>query len=85
MRAADVSVGEEAIERWCGSLKIGPNAFKRDYEFYESSVEKMGQLKEMMLQAKASSKRAEAKRLKEAAEQAEKEAAEEEAKLEAAA
>lgn len=65
--------------RWCTSLNIGPNVLKRDYAFYKASVDKVAQVKEMVLQMKASAKRQEAAKLKAEAEEAEKEAAEAEA------
>lgn len=52
---------------------------KRDYAFYKASVDKVAQVKEMVLQMKASAKRQEAAKLKAEAEEAEKEAAEAEA------
>jgi len=73
----------ESIERWCSALKIGAR-LQTDYAYYKSSLEKVGQAKEMMLQMQVASKRAEAKRLAAKAEAAAKEAEEEEAKAAAA-
>jgi len=70
----------ESIERWCSALNIGAGTLKRDYAYYKSSLDKVSQVKEMMLQMQVASKRQEAKRLAAKAEEAAKEAEEEEAK-----
>ena len=75
MQAAEVEPTDEAIERWCEKLSIGPGVLKRDYAYYVSSIEKMDGMKEMMLQMQAAAKRNEAAKLKKQAEDAEAEAA----------
>jgi len=74
----------ESIDRWCSGLNIGASRLQTDYAYYKSSLEKVAQVKEMMLQMQVASKKAEAKRLAAKAEAAAKEAEEEEAKEAAA-
>ena len=74
MGTVGVEPGAESIDKWCGELSMGPNVLKRDYDYYKTSVEKMSQVKDMMLQMQVSAKKAEAKRLAEKAEKAAKEA-----------
>ena len=71
----------EDIARWCDALELNcKNALTRDYNYYVTSVEKFGQMKEMFIQMDASAKRQAADRLKQkaaaAAEEAEKAEAE---------
>lgn len=79
MEAVGVEPGEEAIDKWCEKLGLPTKAFKRDYAYFKSSVEKMEGVKEMMLQMQVAAKRSEAKRLADKADKAAKEAAEAEA------
>merc|ERR1719247_687279 len=79
MQAVGVEPGDEAIERWCEKLNMKPNTLKRDYAYFKDSMQKMEDVKEMMLQMKVSAKRQEAQRLAEKAKKAEKEAEEAEA------
>lgn len=82
MEAVGTEPTDEAITRWCDSLNLKGKLLLRDYTYYKSSVEKMGQAKEMMLQMRVASKKAEAKRLAAKAEAAAKEAdAEEKAEV----
>ena len=83
MEAVDVEPTDEAIDEWCGSMKIGSNTLKRDYAYYKDSIKKLEGAKEMMLQMQAAGKRNEAARLKKKADEAEKEAAEAAAAAEA--
>ena len=80
MRAAGVEPDSESIERWCGALKLGcAGVLTRDYSYFKSNIEKMEQLKEMMVQLKVKAKRDEAKKLEAEAAKAANEAAEAEA------
>jgi len=86
MEAVGTEPTDDAIMRWCDSLKLKGKVLQSDYAYYKSSVEKMGQVKELMLQMRVASKKAEAKRLAAKAEAAAKEAdAEEKAEVPAAA
>ena len=83
MKAAGVEPSVESIERWCTALGLGcSGVMVRDFSYFKSSIEKLDQLKEMLLQMKVKAKRDEAKKLKSDAEKAEKEASDAEAALE---
>merc|ERR1719253_1359814 len=62
MPAVGTEPSSESIERWCSTLNIGTR-LQTDYKYYKSSLEKVAQVKEMMLQMLVASKKAEAKRL----------------------
>jgi len=80
MKLVNVEPSEEAIDRWCTQLELtNAGVLKRDFAFYESQLTKLEQLKEMLLQMTAASKRNEAARLKEKADAAAKEASKAEA------
>jgi len=79
MQAVNVEPGEASIDRWCEKLNLRPNAFKRDWTYYQSAVGKLDAAKEMMLQMQVSAKRQEAARLAKKAEAAAKEAEDAEA------
>jgi len=79
MQTVGVEPGDEAIDRWCEKLGMKSNTLKRDYAYFKDSMQKMEDVKEMMVQMKISAKRQEAARLAEKAKKAEKEAEEAEA------
>jgi hypothetical protein len=71
MKQASVPPSEEVIARWCDALNLScKSVFTRDYKYFESSVEKFAQMKEMMAQMEISAKRDAAKREAEKAEKA---------------
>merc|ERR1719331_2970334 len=54
---------KEAIPKWCEKLELNcVNALGRDFDYYASSVEKMDQMKDLMVQMKASADRGRAER-----------------------
>jgi len=76
MPLVGVEVSTDAIGRWCGTLKISPTKLKKDWGFFEASIDRLAEAKVMVAEMKAAAKRKEASKLKELAEAAAKEAAE---------
>ena len=63
MKRASVDPSEAVIARWCDTLGLNcKSVFTRDYTYFESSVQKFAQMKEMLAQMEASAKRDAAKR-----------------------
>lgn len=87
MPLVEVKPSDDAIDRWVGALEIDPakgKMLKRDFAFFESSQDKLAEMRQMMAEMQASAKRKEAAKLKEQAEAAAAEAAAEEAASEGA-
>lgn len=71
-------VGEErsqaTAERWCEQLGQRPGQLKKDLAFYESAIEKLSEVQQMLMEMQAAQKRKEARDLKDAASKAAAEA-----------
>ena len=80
---AGVEPSEEVVARWAEALGVSGARLRKDWLFFESAVEKLGEVRQMMTEMQASAKRKEANKLKEAAEAAAKEADDAEAAMQA--
>jgi len=67
---------DEVIERWCDELQLPSSRVKKDWAFYVDATRKLVEVKQMILEMAAVSKRKEAAKLKEEAEKAAAEASE---------
>jgi len=74
---------DEVIERWCGELNLPSSRVKKDWAFYVDATRKLVEVKQMILQMAAQSKRKEAAKLKEEADKAAAEASEAEGQVSA--
>lgn len=76
MPLVDVEPSDEVIERWATKLSLPATRWQKDYAFYKDAQEKLVQVKQMMMEMAAATKRKEAQKLKDEAAKAAKEAAE---------
>lgn len=79
MPMVDVEPSDLSIERWCSAINVPSKKLIKDWNFFESSIDKLAEARVMMAEMKAAAKRKEAAKLKEQAEAAAKEAEEAEA------
>jgi len=75
MPLVDTKPSDETLEHWYGSLKLDHLRPIKDWKYFESSAEKMMQVKQMMVEQQAAAKRKEAEKLKADAAKAAEEAA----------
>jgi len=79
MPMVDVEPTDESIARWCEAVGLPPARLQKDWAFFKDAQDKMGQVRQMVMEMAAAAKRKEAQKLKDAAEKAAAEAAEAEA------
>lgn len=75
MPIAGQEASEATIERWCTKLNIPKAKLTKDQAMYDMAVEKLAEVKDMMLQMEIGAKKKEAEKLEKAAKALEEEAA----------
>jgi len=83
MPLVDVEPSEESITRWTAAVGLRPERLIKDWRFFENAIEKLAEVRQMMMEMQAAAKRKEASKLKAEAERAAAEAAEAESEAEA--
>lgn len=81
MPVVGTEVSKEAIDRWSDALGLRPDRLQKDWAFYEAATTKLVEVRQMMMEMQASTKRKEAQKLREEAEKAAREADEAEKAL----
>merc|ERR1712060_812991 len=75
MPLVDATPTEKTLGRWYSALNLDSARPIKDWKYFETSTEKMMQVKQMMVEMQAAAKRKEAEKLKQDAEKAAEEAA----------